>query len=271
MGLEIERLRKIAEGREAEMFALAGDKVLRLYRTGFATTDAERQAASLRAISAAGVRVPAVYGVTQVDGRPGIIMERLPGTDLMTLLGHQPWRLFSIARISGRTHARINVTQAPSGLRSMRDRLRSMINNCPAIPDEFRLAGTEALDGLEDGDRLCHGDFWPGNVMISGGKPVVLDWSNLTQGDPDADYAWSRMILEATDVPPWAPPLIRISAKFARRILIAMYGREYEKVRHPNKDRVARWRLPVLVARYADGIETEYPRLRGLIEKQLTQ
>jgi len=271
MRTESRALQKIAEGREAEMFAWDEGQVLRLYRSGFSKVDAERQALLLRAARSAGVRVPAVYDVVDMDGRAGIILERLEGTDLMTVLGRQPWRLFGIARTTGRTHARLNQRPAPDGLSPMRERLRRKIADSPAVPEEFRAPALRNLEGQPDGDKLCHGDLWPGNVMISGGEPVVIDWSNATRGDPDGDYAWSQMILEATEPPPWAPLLIRVSAKFARSVLIALYMREYEKIRRPHKQRVADWGLPALVARYDDGIASEYPRLRRLIEKRLNR
>jgi hypothetical protein len=213
--------------------------------------------------------VPAVYGVVEHSGRVGIILERLEGTDLMTGLGRQPWRIFGIARTTGRTHARLNQLVAPAGIPDMRARLGEKVTRCQAIPVRYRDLALHALETLPDGDRLCHGDFWPGNVMIQQGEPVVLDWTNLSRGDPDADYAWTQMILEATDVPPWAPFVIRMGAKFARSILIVLYKRQYEKIRRPNKRAVMAWRLPVLAARYDDDIESEYPRLGRLIEQQL--
>ena len=74
---------KIAEGREAEMFAWEDGKVLRLLRDASGAPANERQAEAMRAAAACGVRVPAVYGTTVVAGRPGLIMERIQGSDLL--------------------------------------------------------------------------------------------------------------------------------------------------------------------------------------------
>ena len=83
MVTEAASLKKIAEGREAEMFEWDGGRVLRLYRGG------EGQSASLDSQKMAlarscGVRVPEDYGMTNVDGRTGIIIERIKGPDLLT-------------------------------------------------------------------------------------------------------------------------------------------------------------------------------------------
>jgi aminoglycoside phosphotransferase (APT) family kinase protein len=46
------------------------------------------------------------------------------------------------------------------------------------------------LDGLHRHKKLCHGDFTPGNVIITpSGEAYVIDWSHATQGNASADAA----------------------------------------------------------------------------------
>jgi len=56
-------LKKIAEGREAEIFEYGEGRVLRLYHSGRPLQLAHMQAAVLQLAADAGVRVPAVHGV----------------------------------------------------------------------------------------------------------------------------------------------------------------------------------------------------------------
>ncbi len=38
------------------------------------------------------------------------------------------------------------------------------------------------LEGMPTHNKVCHGDFWPSNVIISqDGTPYVIDWSHVTQ------------------------------------------------------------------------------------------
>lgn len=47
-----------------------------------------------------------------------------------------------------------------------------------------------------NGDRLLHGDYWPGNVLWQAGQLVaVLDWEETELGDPLADIAVARLDL----------------------------------------------------------------------------
>src|SRR5439155_23606 len=83
-------LKKVAEGREAEMFAWEDGKVLRLLRPGFnpATLDAEIRALELAHRN--GLPVPRPGERISIDGREGVVLERIEGTDLLTELGGAP-------------------------------------------------------------------------------------------------------------------------------------------------------------------------------------
>src|ERR671924_42075 len=65
------------------------------------------------------------------------------------------------------------------------------------------------LEQLPDGDRLCHGDFHPANVLVGKRGPVAIDWHRAARGDPMGDLARSRVILAAGFVPPKSPWLVR--------------------------------------------------------------
>src|SRR5205823_5058724 len=91
-------LERLGEGREAETFAWGEGQILRLMRDPSHAARLEREELALEAARRAGVPVPAVYGRRTLDGRPGMIMERVDGPDLLTVLLRQPWRLPSVAR-----------------------------------------------------------------------------------------------------------------------------------------------------------------------------
>ena len=46
------------------------------------------------------------------------------------------------------------------------------------------------LASMKNHDKVCHGDFTPSNIIISGdGTPYILDWAHATQGNGAADAA----------------------------------------------------------------------------------
>ncbi len=262
-------LQRIAEGREAEMFAWEGGRVLRLYRPGFSRAEAERQARLLDIVASSGVRVPAQYGIVELEDRPGLILERLDGPDLLAEIGARPWRLFSGGSVWGRLHAEINSRQAPDDLEPTRGRYSRQVAQSPLIPDKFRPPALARLESLPDGDRLNHGDYHPANIMRHQGGYASIDWSNATRGPADADYVRSYIMCTLGDLPPGTPALIRIMARFGRRALRLIYARSYSGVLKPDPRAVAAWRLPILVARLSEGIEPERPTILKAIRAEL--
>ncbi len=187
--MQRQELQKIAEGREAEMFAWKEGTILRLLRDPEAQQRSEMQAAAIESGRSLGVRVPAVYGSKTVMGRPGLIMERLEGPDLLTLIGRRPWTVFRAGRISGEVHAKLHEAKAPETIPDLKTRLRAPIQSVGVLPKPLAEFALAVLEGLPDGDRLCHGDFHPGNILMAGATPVVIDWTGAMRGDPTADVA----------------------------------------------------------------------------------
>ena len=49
---------------------------------------------------------------------------------------------------------------------------------------------------MSEGDRLCHGDFHPINVLGQTSQPMVIDWPDACCGDPAADVCRSYLLLK---------------------------------------------------------------------------
>lgn len=253
-------LKKIAEGREAEMFEWEDGRILRLYRNG------ESQSAALDSQKAAfarscGVRVPEDYGMTSVNGRSGVIIERIEGPDLLTEINNRPWRLWQVGGIWGRLQADIHTHQAPLELRPLKLVTQQKIERGTQIPDDIRTAALQQMESLPDGDRLLHGDFHPANIMRNGDEFVIIDWSNVTRGPAEADYYRSYLMGSVGDMPPGTPWLTRTFARFGRRIVRDAFDRAYRRNLTPDPSIVEQWKLPVIAARIGEGIEPEFPAL----------
>ena len=57
----------------------------------------------------------------------------------------------------------------------------------------------DLLDGIADmpdGDRLCHGDFHPMNILGEASQPVIIDWLDARRGDPAADVCRSYLLMK---------------------------------------------------------------------------
>jgi aminoglycoside phosphotransferase (APT) family kinase protein len=261
----------IGQGREAEIFAWDDDTVLRLPRPWAGHIRVDDEAAAMRAAAASGVDVPKVYGTTIVDGRAGLIMERVEGPDLITLMGRRPWYVPRAARIVGREQARMHDVIAPTDLPTLRIRVRAKIEGAADLPAAFAELALTTLEALPDGDRLCHGDVHPGNVLLGDRGPAVIDWTGATRGDPAGDVARTRLLLRIAPVEDYMPALVRRMQAFGRGAFVRLYLRAYRRTRPIDDDLVDRWEVVRAADRIFEGIEAERPALLELLERRANE
>jgi aminoglycoside phosphotransferase (APT) family kinase protein len=259
---------KVGEGREAEILEWDHGRVLRLLRDPGARSRLEQEASAIAAASAAGVPVPATFGITVADGRPGLVMERVDGTDLMTGLSSRPWRILGAARQLGALQARLHDAVAPADLRDLRPRLRDRIDDAPHLSRDLKSHVIGVLDDLPDGDRICHGDFHPGNVILSGRGPVIIDWTNATRGDAAGDLARTVLILRCGAPPPDMSALIRTADRLGRQLFRRTWVRGYRATRPIDDALLTRWETVCAAARLSERIDDEVPSLMRLLERR---
>jgi aminoglycoside phosphotransferase (APT) family kinase protein len=246
---------RVGAGREAEILEWGEGRVLRLLWSAEREPALDREESALRAASGVGAPVPEVYERVTVDGRPGLVMERLDGPDLLTRLGSRPWTLHSAGRLLGRLHAALHDVRAPATMPSLKDNVRDLLDRrAERVPEELAAEAVAQLAELPDGDRLCHGDFHPGNVLLTSSGARVIDWPGASRGDPMADLCRTRLIIRLGAVPPQAPALVRRLDRAGRTWLLRTYLRSYGRA-----DQVAvdRWERLMTIARLAEGIDSE--------------
>jgi Ser/Thr protein kinase RdoA (MazF antagonist) len=256
-------LELLGEGREAETFAWGDGQILRLMRDPAHAARLEREELALTAARRAGVPVPAVFGRYELDGRPGLIMERVDGTDLLTLLGRQPWRLPAVARTLGVTHARVHAFELAEDLPTVHDYIGACIGD-PLIPDDLRGPAGERLEGLRSGNNLCHWDFHPANLLQGKRGPVVIDWTFALRGNAAADIARTRLIVGVGAPPPGASVVVRRFDALARDAIARRYLRAYRRQRPLDLELVERWEPLVALARLTGGIPQEREQLLAI-------
>ncbi|HEX5496706.1 MAG TPA: phosphotransferase [Mycobacteriales bacterium] len=157
----------IGSGRTADVFAVDDKRVLRRYRDG---TDATAEAAVMVYLADRGFPVPAVWPHPDGDdagsgptARGDLVLERLTGQTMLR------------AMVDGT----VSTDQAGQLLAGLLHRLHS-------IPARMSPDPTH---------RVRHLDLHPDNVLLSPRGPVVIDWSNTSEGPPGLDWALSALIL----------------------------------------------------------------------------
>ncbi len=268
--LPLGSLRLVGQGGEAQIYAWSDDRVVRLLRARGSNGRIAFEVAALEAARSAGVRVPQIYEEVVVDGRPGLVMERLEGLDLLSIIGRKPWLVFRSGRLTGEIHARINAARAPASLPRVTDVVRDgmvrLKHQEPALIEWI----SGIVERLPGGEALCHGDFHPGQVMFSDAQYAALDWSGAMRGDPLFDYARTRVLLSIGEPPPGTGLPLRFLATAGRQLLLSSYMRSYERSATEPVDgaRVRDWEIVTVALRLLENIARERSRLLRRLRRE---
>jgi hypothetical protein len=183
----------LGSGKIAEVFAY-GENVLKLYRSPEAKAQAFGEAATLAIVGSHGLPSPEVHEVGSFDGRWGLVMSRAPGEALGTMVTDDPILVPAALEEMVKLHLRIHV-QSETRLRPLKSRLAANIARASQLTPERAQRLIAGLTQMPDGDRLCHGDFHPWNIMGPPGATMIVDWPDCTSGPPAADVCRTFVLL----------------------------------------------------------------------------
>ena len=254
----------LGHGRTAEVYAWKENSALKLFVPEFPSTLIDQEVEGTRAANAADIPSPQLRDVITVDGRRGLVLERLTGHSMLSLLAREPMRVTHYAGIFAELQARIHDCHVP-GLTSRREDLARRIARAGVVA---RVKGDAlaVLERLSDGDRLCHCDFHPDNVLMTPQGPSIIDWSFAARGTPASDAARTALLLRIADAPPGSFRVAWVEREAKDRFYRAWLKR-YRELQPDASDAMWSWLLPVAVARLADDIPEERPRLMILINE----
>lgn len=261
----------LAEGRTAQVYEYGDDRIVKVLRPGFPDAQGEAEAFAASLADRAGIGAPAFFGSTRVDGRFALVYERVDGESMLERLTSRAASVGSLATTLGTLHAAMHQA-AGEALAPFRAATET------ALAGSQRHAGVEAVSAalgrvrnLPDDAALCHGDFHPGNVMMSASGPRVIDWLTASSGPPAADVARTLFLLRDSRIPRELPILRRVRISLLRRQFVAGYLNAYRRHRPLDLGEVGAWRLPTLVARLDEDIEPEREHLRVLIRAEMAR
>ena len=258
----------IALGRTAEVHAWREDTVLKLYYEWCPPHWAGNEAKVAQAVVAAGIPTPAALEVLEVNGRRGIVYERVTGISMLQDMNARPWTGFRHARALAELQAKINALSVP-GLYSYREGLADAIRRAPHLSDDLRASVLDLLPTLPNDARLCHGDFHPGNIMLTDKGPVVIDWMTARIGSPWADFTRTSLLL--TIGPKGAGKQVSPIVRLVIQLFYRSYSHRYlELLPDPQNER-GKWIPIIAAARLEERIEPEIQALVAMVTSGMKQ
>ena len=191
----------IGIGNTADVYEWEDDKVLKLFHVGYPDTAVNMEYHNAIAIRDLIFFKPRAYDLISYDNRKGIIYDRVMGESL------QDWVLRTgdmslCAEYMSKLHKEI-VRSEVHDVPNYKDFLRYHLPKTLSVDEREKLL--QMIDSLANGDTLCHGDFHPGNILMSNDRIYVIDFMNVCHGNYLYDIARTVFLVEYTPVPQEAP------------------------------------------------------------------
>jgi Ser/Thr protein kinase RdoA (MazF antagonist) len=233
----------LAEGRTAEVFADGEGRVLKLDRPDWNGLSLFEESV-LTLLADAGLPVARPHGTRTVDGRSGVVLDRIDGPSLLQMLTAAGPE--DIDRLAGEfvgLQLRCNATLV-AGLPELVPRLGREVESSVADVGQ-RTEQLATLGELDDGGRgVCHFDFHPSNVLVGPDHWVVIDWLTVATGPSAADLARTLVL--------WGQRSGGSVGRFLRAV-----RREGQARRGVADDALDAWVRIVAAARVTEGFEGE--------------
>ena len=163
------------------------------------------------AVHACGAPVPQLRGLETIEGRTVSVWDYVDGDSLWASVSQGRFTPESAGDLLAGLHATLLSIVAPVSLPRQRDRLVCKVRRSPASMSPSTALLVDTLVSGETG--LCHGDFHPGNVLLSDSGPMVIDWFDACRGELMGDVARTAVLLapesELAHLPGAAAPVVR--------------------------------------------------------------
>lgn len=186
-------MKLLGQGNTATVYEWDEDKVVKLYREGYPEKSIAKEYNNAKLMELGGFQFPRAYDLVNVEGKRGIIFQRIQGSVFLEELFNREQFEANVKKMA-RLHKGIlkNVRREAESYKSF------LLSYAKRENDKMLEMNIEALPG---GEFLCHGDFHPANIMVSNDELYVIDFMNVCKGPKLYDIARTVYLTEYTPLP----------------------------------------------------------------------
>ncbi|MEM7338086.1 MAG: aminoglycoside phosphotransferase family protein [Actinomycetota bacterium] len=185
----------VGVGRTADVYAYGDDSVVKVLRADIPRHWAALEAQFTAAVHARGLPTPEVRDLTEIDGRPAVVFERIDGPSMWNEMAQSDASAAALAKVLGRMHAELQAELAPAELPALAERVAEKTSVAGALNSAERTEAGAIARRLETAPALCHGDLHPGNVLMSSRGPIMIDWYDAAAGPWIADVVRTSLLV----------------------------------------------------------------------------
>ena len=175
------------------------DSIVKVFEKDHPKSAVFNEALNTVRIEEAGLDIPKLKEVTQIDGKWSIVIEYKEGKTLeeMMQVDHANAEKYMSDFVD--LQLKIHGKKAPM-LNKLKDKLARQIDGLKELDATQRYELRTRLESMPKHTKVCHGDFNPSNVIVGkNGKMTVVDWAHATQGNASADAAMTYLLFALKD------------------------------------------------------------------------
>ena len=170
-----------------------GELCMKVFDSAYSKADVLNEALNQARVEETGLRIPKIHEVTVIDGKWTIVTDYIKGKTLAQLMQENPEKKDEYLDLFVNLQLEVQAKTCPL-LTKLKDKMNRKISQTD-FDATTRYELYTRLDAMPKHNKLCHGDFNPGNIIITDdGTPYILDWSHATQGNASADVARTYLL-----------------------------------------------------------------------------
>lgn len=189
----------VGTGNTATIYEWGKGRVLKLFHKGYPKEFVENEFHNAMAIRNMNFVKPKAHEIISYEGKMGIVYDRVEGESLFDFV-IKTGDVHKCAEYMAKLHKKI-LQNKISNVSSYKEFLKFHLLNASTVNKDRVEDALKLIYNLPDGNTLCHGDFHPGNIIISGGNAIVIDFMNVCCGNFLYDVARTVFLVEYTPVP----------------------------------------------------------------------
>ncbi len=194
--LSVEGLERIGRGANGECYKVDEETVLKLYYEYIDEACVAREKDLARKAFLAGVPTAISFDVVACGNRKGVLYELLKAETLARYIEKNVHRLEEVTDMYVGLCRRLHSIEASR--ETFPDAVElacGYIDACDVFNDAQRAAVRDLLLRAERKNTLIHWDLHPGNIMMQGDEPCLIDMGDVAIGTPFFDLGQIKQVL----------------------------------------------------------------------------
>ena len=182
---------KIGEGAHGEVYRIAEDTIVKVYRPTVSMEAIQREKQLARWAFVKGLPTAISFDIVQVGELYGVVYEMINARSASDYISESDENFEKFITKSVELMKRIHSVEVmPGELSDMKEKTVGWIKNLEKyIPSEACLQLLKLTEKIPDSHTLLHADYHLKNILISDDELMLIDMDTLCAGDPIFELA----------------------------------------------------------------------------------